>query len=111
MPHGAPSGPQSNLNPVETTMAVDLNDRASVTALDPHGMLRLTEQFPQQCRKALEIAEEAKLPDLVNRPSLVALTGLGGSAAGGDFARALFEVHGSTPFIVNRDYHLPNYLG
>jgi glucose/mannose-6-phosphate isomerase len=92
-------------------MQVDLHDRAAVTALDPHGMLRLTEQFPKQCREALAIAESSKLPDLVNRPSMVVLTGLGGSAAGGDFVRALFEAQGSTPFVVNRDYHLPNFLG
>ncbi len=74
-------------------------------------MWRLTEQFPQQCREALAIAENAKLPELINLPSVVMLTGLGGSAAGGDFARALFEAHGAAPFVVNRDYHLPNYLG
>ena len=39
------------------------------------------------------------------------LCGMGGSAAGGDIVKAFFDVHGSTPFIVNRDYHVPNYVG
>lgn len=38
------------------------------------------------------------------------LTGLGGSAAGGDFVKALFDDEGSVPFIVNRDYHLPKWV-
>lgn len=39
------------------------------------------------------------------------LSGMGGSAAGGDFARSLFEAKSAVPFIVNRDYRLPNYVG
>jgi len=42
---------------------------------------------------------------------VVALAGMGGSAAGGDFVRALFEANGSAPFLVIRDYHVPNYVG
>lgn len=92
-------------------MAHQLDDRSFVTRLDPKEMLRLTEEFPQQCRRALEIARGVEMPLLENRPSLVMLTGLGGSAAGGDFAKALFEANGAAPFLVNRDYNLPNFLG
>lgn len=92
-------------------MPHDLDDRSYVTRLDPKEMLRLTEEFPAQCRLALDIARKAELPRLENRPSLTMLTGLGGSAAGGDFVRALFEAQGETPFLVNRDYHLPHFVG
>jgi glucose/mannose-6-phosphate isomerase len=92
-------------------MAHVLDDRSFVTRVDPSEMLRLTEEFPAQCRRALDIARAAELPPLENRPSLTMLTGLGGSAAGGDFARALFEAQGNTPFLVNRDYHLPHFVG
>jgi glucose/mannose-6-phosphate isomerase len=92
-------------------MPINLNDRSEVTALDPRGMLQLTEQFPDQCREALRMAQEAELPKLETIPGVVALAGMGGSAAGGDFVRALFEDHGGAPFIVVRDYHLPNYIG
>src|SRR4051812_32070539 len=88
-----------------------LDDRSFVTRLDPKGMLRLTEDFPAQCRQALEIAQAAELPTLENWPSTVVLTGLGGSAAGGDFTKAIFEAEGAAPFVVNRDYHLPNFVG
>jgi glucose/mannose-6-phosphate isomerase len=92
-------------------MPIDLNNRAEVTALDPKEMLRLTEEFPDQCRRALEIAQQAELPKVETIPGVVALAGMGGSAAGGDFVRALFEAHGGAPFVVVRDYQVPNYIG
>ncbi|CAN5513327.1 bifunctional phosphoglucose/phosphomannose isomerase [soil metagenome] len=90
---------------------MNLDNRSFVTELDPHGMLDHTEGFPDQCRKALEIAKGVKVPTLENRPSVCALTGMGGSAAGGDFVHSLFEAHGGSPFVVTRDYHIPNYIG
>ncbi len=92
-------------------MAHNLDDLAYVTRLDPKEMLRLTVEFPQQCRRALDIASKTVLPELDIEPDLVVLTGLGGSAAGGDFVRCLFEAEGSVPFFVNRDYHLPAFVG
>ncbi|CAN5370147.1 bifunctional phosphoglucose/phosphomannose isomerase [soil metagenome] len=92
-------------------MCIDLNSRDSMKALDPKGMLELIEGFPAQCREALGIGMAAEISDLEARPGVVGLAGMGGSAAGGDFVRALFEAHGSSPFIVIRDYELPNYFG
>jgi glucose/mannose-6-phosphate isomerase len=92
-------------------MPNSLDDRSFVTRVDPMGMLRLTEDFPAQCRRAHAIAMAAELPFLDSRPSLAMLTGLGGSAAGGDFAKSIFEAEGWVPFFVNRDYHIPHYVG
>ena len=92
-------------------MAINLDDRSVVTELDPKGMLTLTEGFPKQCREALEIANAVHLPALDRRPGVVIVSGMGGSAAGGDFVRALFDAQGSAPMVVNRDYHLPAYIG
>ena len=91
-------------------MSLDLRDRAAVTALDPKGMWGLTEKFGDQCRTALRIAREANLTGLPATPKNAVLTGLGGSAAGGDFVRALFDAFGEIPFGVNRDYHLPKWV-
>jgi len=88
-----------------------LDDPGFVTRLDPKGMYAITEAFPDQCRKALSISESVEVGDLASQPSVCMLTGLGGSAAGGDLVRALFEAQGSTPFVVNRDYSLPHYVG
>lgn len=90
-------------------MANPLDDLAYVTRLDPKGMYDLTVEFPNQCRRALEIARSVRVPRVDVRS--VILTGLGGSAAGGDFVKALFDAYGSVPFVVNRDYHLPAWAG
>ncbi len=92
-------------------MPHQLDDRSFVTRLDPKDMLGRTERFPDQCREALAISQRVSLNPPQNRPSVLMLTGMGGSAAGGDFARCLFEAKASVPFIVNRDYHLPSYVG
>ncbi len=92
-------------------LPVDLDNRLTVTELDPKGMLKLTEDFPRQCREALAIVEAIKFPLLDRRPGSVVVTGMGGSAAGGDFVKALFDQQGAVPMIVNRDYGLPPYLG
>lgn len=88
-----------------------LDQKDFVLRNDPKGMYRLTSEFDQQCARAMEIARASSLPAGQTRPDLVLLTGLGGSAAGGDFVRALFEHQGVVPFQVNRDYSLPAYVG
>lgn len=92
-------------------MAHQLDDSSFVLRLDPKGMYRLTCEFPDQCRKALDIARSASLTDMALQAKAVALAGMGGSAAGGDVARALYEAHAGVAFVVSRDYQVPNYLG
>ena len=87
-----------------------LNDPAYIVRNDPKGMYDLTVAFPSQCQRALEIARASSLPKGNTKPDLVMLTGLGGSAAGGDFVRGLMEAYGTVPFAVNRDYTLPSYV-
>lgn len=78
---------------------------------DPMGMSGLTAGFADQCARAVEIARGAPLPSWKARPDHVVLTGLGGSAAGGDLVAALMAMEGSVPFFVNRDYALPRWVG
>lgn len=85
-----------------------LDSREFLRKLDPSDMIGLTEAFPDQCRKALEISRGVEVNLDSAGFSQVILTGLGGSAAGGDFVHSLFEAHGNVPFSVNRDYHLPH---
>lgn len=90
---------------------MDLNDRGVVREFDPSGVLELVEGFGGQCRAALALTRTVSLRPLEVRPGLVALAGMGGSAAGGDFVRMLFEAQGTAPFVVVRDYTLPHCLG
>ncbi len=93
-------------------MAGILDDIEAMRIIDRSGMLRLTEEFPQQCREALEIATAftARL-SAPQRPANVVITGLGGSAIGGDMAASLAAIGGDVPVIVNRDYSLPGFVG
>ncbi|MBS1713277.1 MAG: bifunctional phosphoglucose/phosphomannose isomerase [Armatimonadetes bacterium] len=88
-----------------------LDDEAYVLRNDPKGMYALTCAFPDQVSEAVDIGYKADLSTVQGRPGQVLLTGLGGSAAGGDLTRALFETEGSVPFQVNRDYFLPSWAG
>ena len=88
-----------------------LDDAAFVKRLDPKGMYDLTVGFPAQVQTALDISWGSSLPEWKVTPNNVVLTGLGGSAAGGDFTRSLFEFQSKVPFLVNRDYTLPNWAG
>ena len=89
-----------------------LCDEAVTQRIDPHDMMGLVLKFPAQCRQAADITPASGAP--LREPKeirQVVLTGLGGSAIGGDFARCLMEESGSVPMIVNRDYSLPHWVG
>jgi glucose/mannose-6-phosphate isomerase len=90
---------------------INLDSREAVLKLDPKGMYALTVGFPDQVAKAVEIAEAASLPNWSARPDMVILAGMGGSAAGGDYVKSLFEDAGTVPMLVVRDYVLPHYVG
>lgn len=85
-----------------------LDQGGLLTQLDPHGMMALTLDFPAQCERAMQIASDAPLPSLPRAPRQVIVCGMGGSAIGGDYLRALFEEYGELPVQVIRDYHLPH---
>ncbi|HZT42791.1 MAG TPA: bifunctional phosphoglucose/phosphomannose isomerase [Chthonomonadaceae bacterium] len=89
-----------------------LHDPPKRRSLDPHNMMGLVLAFPQQCREAYAIGQQAwKEPGGPAAIRQVVVTGLGGSAIGGDLARCLMDEYGIVPLIVNRDYSLPRYVG
>lgn len=84
-----------------------LDQHGLLTKADPKGMMALTLEFPAQCERAYQLASQFELPSLPHRPRLVVVCGMGGSAIGGDYLRALFESLGDLPVLVVRDYTLP----
>lgn len=92
-------------------MSSPLDSLDFVVQHDPKGMYGLTADFPDQCRRALEIADGAELPRWSTKPTSVLISGLGGSATGADFAKALADDQGSVSVSVNRDYGVPSWLG
>ncbi|HET6645298.1 MAG TPA: bifunctional phosphoglucose/phosphomannose isomerase [Fimbriimonadales bacterium] len=91
-------------------MPDSLDDPSFVLKNDPKGMMGLTMGFPDQCRKALSIASDTELPKPLGGCRQVVVVGMGGSAAGGDFLRGLFESMSATPCFVVRDYDLPKFV-
>lgn len=94
-------------------LAIDtsvLDDAARRSALDAQNMIPLVDEFPAQCQRALEIAKQFNVPTPRLPIQNVVVTGLGGSAVGGDLLRVLVEDNGGMPVIVNRDYQMPAFV-
>ncbi len=83
----------------------------TVERYDKSGMRRLIAGFPQQVKDALAIAQRAPMPKGVKSVENIVLTGLGGSAIAGDLLRSYLAPELKIPFIVNRHYVLPEFVG
>lgn len=98
---------------MEEQTSVEILDRPELMrARDPKDMMGLTTGFPAQCREAVRIGHEFTRGGAPARTIRnVVVTGLGGSAIGGDFLRCVMEDSGTVPLVVNRDYDLPAFVG
>lgn len=99
----------SNENPGVPPVAV-LDDLATVERLDPHGLLRRIESFPDQCAAAWRQAAAFGLPDGYADAREVVVLGMGGSAMAGDVLASLAAVSGRKRVSVVRGYDLPPYI-
>lgn len=89
---------------------VDLNDVEALKAVDSTGFFASLTGLGTQCIRAYEIAQGVAVPK-VQEVKAVAVTGLGGSAIGGDLLRVYSHERLSVPVVVNRDYTLPAFVG
>ncbi|MDD5450041.1 MAG: bifunctional phosphoglucose/phosphomannose isomerase [Candidatus Omnitrophica bacterium] len=87
-----------------------LDDRRHIKRLDKSDMLSLLMGFSAQLKKAMGLTGPVKLPN-AKAVSSVVFSGLGGSAIGGDVARCCLSEEMEIPFIVNRDYDIPAFVG
>jgi glucose/mannose-6-phosphate isomerase len=79
-------------------------------ALDPDGMLGHIDAMGSQIQTAWDMAPGLPLPDDYKDVKLIVLTGMGGSAIGGDYLAALVADKCPVPVLVNRSYDLPAYV-
>jgi len=79
--------------------------------IDASNMYRLLKEFPLQVEEAAGIGKSASLRLNVSGVRNIILTGLGGSAIGGDLLRGYLGSELRLPFIVNRHYALPGFVG
>ncbi len=73
-------------------------------------MYALLESLPEQVQATVRAGRNLSIPTPGNFYSIV-VTGLGGSAIGGDLARSVAGKNLYKPLIVNRDYDLPAFVG
>ncbi|MBI4335097.1 MAG: SIS domain-containing protein, partial [Candidatus Omnitrophica bacterium] len=86
-----------------------LDDLGRIRRLDKSDMLGLLGDFPRQLKNALDIARDTDVK-IKGTISNIVFTGVGGSAIGGDVARAVILDELKAPFIVNRDYFVPGFV-
>lgn len=72
---------------------------------------RLLIGFPQQIDEAVRIAGRVRPPCRGSAINAIIVTGLGGSAIGGDLLRSYLSGDLKVPLIVNRSYELPAFVG
>lgn len=83
----------------------------NIRTLDSSNMYGLIQGFPRQVEEAIAIGDAAKIQLNVRGIENIVLCGLGGSAIGGDLLRSYLADELKVPFIVNRHYVLPKFVG
>jgi len=86
-----------------------LDNPEVIKRIDTQNMLAALWNLPDQCHEAWEIGKHVDLPDKVKVNKIV-VTGLGGSAIGGDLLRVFSTDRVAVPVLVNRHYSLPLFV-
>ncbi len=73
---------------------------------DNSNMLKVIEEFPHQCRTALELTKGISVSGKINK---ILVCGMGGSAVGGDLLK-IYMHDSKIPVFVVRDYKVPNFV-
>jgi len=85
-------------------------DKTTIKSYDEDNMLKLLLELPKQCTIAGDIAQNFDVPVEYRNASNIVITGMGGSAIGGDLARVIFSAQSPVPIIVNRNYTIPEFI-
>lgn len=88
-----------------------LDSMEQIKVVDPSGMYDKIFKFPEQLEEAAEIGRNLH-PDLEYFKDItnIVLTGMGGSAIGGDLARSYLSKRINIPFFICRNYNVPNFV-
>lgn len=82
-----------------------LDDLAALARVDTRDTRGILADFPAQCRRALALTPVP--PPTAERPRVVVVAGMGGSAASGDILAACGAHSLDVPILVHRGYGLP----
>lgn len=78
--------------------------------IDPQDMFGAIFCFPDQLKEAMDIGKNIELKNKYAACSNIVVTGMGGSAIGGDVVKSLLNDELKVPFYINRSYNLPNWV-
>lgn len=81
-----------------------------ISKIDAQNMKQLLVDFHLQVKTAIEIGKKSKIKINTKNLNAIVLSGLGGSAIGGDLLRSYLASELKIPFIVSRHYFLPNFV-
>ena len=84
--------------------------KEQITPIDKQNMRKLLVEFPSQVETAIAIGKNASVKLNLKNINSIVLTGLGGSAIGGDLLRSYLADELKIPFYVSRHYFLPNFV-
>ncbi len=82
-----------------------------INQFDSKGMRNLILNFPKQVEEAIGIGMASKVKLNTKKIEHIVVSGLGGSAIGGDLPRAYCADKCDVPVIVNRHYYFPEFVG
>ena len=85
-----------------------LDDLEKISEIDRSNMLDTLNQFPDQIKEAIEIAQTAKMDHFIKIDDVL-ITGMGGSGISGDMVTRLFRDKVDIPIVVNKEYDLPKW--
>ena len=85
-------------------------NESTILRYDKSDMRSLLAAFPKQILDALRIGNRVSLPFSGSGIRNIVLSGLGGSAIGGDLLRSYLAEELDIPFVVNRHYFLPEFV-
>ena len=74
--------------------------------VDKYNMLKVLEQFPQQCKDALTLPKGMSITGNITS---ILVCGMGGSAIGGDLLKSYLS-DSNLPVFVNRNYGIPRFV-
>lgn len=83
--------------------------KTEVQLYDKKNMFDVLAKFPEQMNEAFAIGNNLNPPVELNNVNKIIITGLGGSAVGGDLLRSYLQYEIKIPVAVNRNYFLPEY--
>ncbi len=78
--------------------------------IDPQDMFGAIYRFTDQIKEAITIGEHFNLQNDYSACTNIVVTGMGGSAIGGDIVKTIAQNELTVPFYVNRNYSLPNWV-